>query len=135
MIPPRLGPEGTSGCYTFKLKDADVTCRKPAYEIRHRMSNSIRFELVRHGSARCPVGPSAGHNLKIVARFFRIVRCYYRRTGEVRSSAPSGIPGNVKHDMRVPAHVIVAQILSLRHHVDHRSRSQRGEFLIFKMQT
>jgi hypothetical protein len=36
MVPPRPGPEGTAGCYTFKLKDADVTCRKPAsQEIRH----------------------------------------------------------------------------------------------------
>ena len=35
MVPPRPGPEGTAGCYTFKLKDADVTCRKPAsQEIR-----------------------------------------------------------------------------------------------------
>lgn len=29
--------EGTAGCYTFKLKDADVTCRKPAsQEIRRQ---------------------------------------------------------------------------------------------------
>jgi hypothetical protein len=53
--------------------------------------------------------------MKTVTPFFRIVPCYQRRAGELGSPAFRGITRNEKHEMWMPAHIVVAQVLLLRH--------------------
>jgi hypothetical protein len=67
-------------------------------------------------------------------------RTEHRRANEIASAAITGEPGrlapqlfaalpaNEKHQMGMPAHVAIASVLLIRHHVAHRSTLQRGQF-------
>jgi hypothetical protein len=97
-----------------------------ALRLRDAWQTRIELPSVHRGWSRRPIGPSAGQNHEDGHPFFRIVPRYHRRARQIGSPAFHGITRNEKHEMGMPAHVVVAQVLLLRHHVAHRSRSQRG---------
>src|ERR1700733_13169261 len=97
-------------------------------------SSMILLGSVRHRRRARPIGPCANRDHLNSHPFFRIICRQNRRARQVGSPAFRRVARNEKHQMWMPVRALIAQILVLRHHVAHRTRLQRGQFLLIQCQ-
>lgn len=78
------------------------------HHVSSAASSSIEPESVNDRGSRRPIGPFADPDEENRRPFFRVIRRHNRRARQIGSPAFRRVARNKKHQMRMPAHVVVA---------------------------
>jgi hypothetical protein len=112
-----------------------VRSARPAVSWRVPPACTSGFRFMRrrpHLMSSCSVRPVSHRNHKDSHPALRIVSSYDRGTRQVCAPSRRVRWWKEKHEVRVPVPGSVVQVPLLRHHVAHRARFRRRQFLLVK---
>ena len=114
--------EDLPGIVSMRINSLGMTCR---------MASLCPTSLPAQGVGSS-IGPSAYPNHKHGHTVWSVIVCENGRSGQICTPCRSLRGWQEEHQMRMPAAVTIAQPALFGHHVAHRARFERRQFLFFE---